>query len=318
VLLIKVTHAGYSDYCWLDITEVNVAYWQGQTETATFERQLYLGGEIETIWPMDMAELNAGSWAAWADGATAFAYDDTELKQVGAASIRMETTGGFDTYLRYPGDHLAQWDLSSAEELRLHLYAQNPHGFQGENPRIRLVGADGSITYTPAADLLNGAIGQWIECHVPLAGSAEWLRTDAGSVSLADIHAVELHADTWDFGFTLWVDGAIFWPHPLTSLPGDEPALPARLTLAGAVPNPFNPTTALAFALPQAGRVRLRVYDVRGELVATLLDASLPAGWHSAKWDGRDCQGRSAASGIYFARLEQAEEVVTRKLSLVK
>ncbi len=318
VFLIKVEHEGYADYCWLDITEVNVAYWQGQTATATFDRQLRLGGGIEMVPPYDLAELNAASWEAWAEGATAAAFDDTGNLQVGAGSVRMETTGGFDTYLRYPGDHLASWDLTGAQELRIRFYAQNEHGFQGDNPLIRLAGADGRIDFVPTADLLNGAIGQWVECVVPLAGGGNWVRTDFGTVSLGDIRALEVHADTWDYGFSLWVDGVTFWPHPLTGVPGDGTAPPARLTLSPAAPNPFNPSTTLAFATPREGPATLRLYDVRGLLVRTLHDGVLPAGWHLLRWDGLDDAGRQAASGVYFARLEREGEVISRKLSLVK
>lgn len=83
--------------------------------------------------------------------------------------------------------------------------------------------------------------------------------------------------------------------------------LPARLALHGPWPNPFNPTTTIAFDVSEAGRATLRVHAADGRCVRTLL-AGVPvgAGTHTVTWDGRDDAGRAAASGVYFVRLETA------------
>ncbi len=62
----------------------------------------------------------------------------------------------------------------------------------------------------------------------------------------------------------------------------------------------------------------MSVYDVRGALVRTLLDADLPRGGYQATWDGRDASGRGMASGSYFARLEAGGKVETVRMSLVR
>jgi hypothetical protein len=95
------------------------------------------------------------------------------------------------------------------------------------------------------------------------------------------------------------------------------PAATSALQLA-ATPNPFNPATALRYALPTAGSARLAVYDVAGRRVRTLLEGSLPAGAGEATWDGRDDSGRGLAPGTYFARLELAGTGRTVRLSLVR
>jgi choice-of-anchor B domain-containing protein len=87
-----------------------------------------------------------------------------------------------------------------------------------------------------------------------------------------------------------------------------------RLELAQSKPNPFAKTTEIRFALPQEQHAQLSVYDVRGARVATLVDAMLPAGHHSATWDGRTFTGERAASGVYFCKLQTKEEIRTRKL----
>jgi hypothetical protein len=83
-------------------------------------------------------------------------------------------------------------------------------------------------------------------------------------------------------------------------------------------PNPFNPQTVIRFDLPQAGRVKLDVYDVRGALVRTLVDAELPAGSRQVTWDGRDDGGRNVASGSYVARFAAGGLVASERMTLVR
>ncbi len=83
-------------------------------------------------------------------------------------------------------------------------------------------------------------------------------------------------------------------------------------------PNPFNPTTMIAFSIRQRGQVTLKVYDVSGALVRTLVDENRPAGSHEVPWDGRDTRGQGVASGVYFYRLEAPGFTKTRKMVLLK
>ncbi len=98
----------------------------------------------------------------------------------------------------------------------------------------------------------------------------------------------------------------------------EDSAVPARLTAAPVRPNPFNPSTAIAFSLPSAQRVRVTVHDLEGKLVATLLDEPRAAGPHNVVWDGRDGAGRTSASGTYVFRIEAGGETATRRAMLVK
>ncbi|MGB2957693.1 MAG: T9SS type A sorting domain-containing protein, partial [Bacteroidota bacterium] len=78
-------------------------------------------------------------------------------------------------------------------------------------------------------------------------------------------------------------------------------------------PNPFNPATTITYAVPRQGKVQLRVYDVLGRIVATLVDEVQPRGRYRVAFDGTDF-----ASGVYFSRLEFSSRVLTRKMILVK
>jgi subtilisin family serine protease len=88
----------------------------------------------------------------------------------------------------------------------------------------------------------------------------------------------------------------------------------ARPRLLGASPNPFTPATEVRFSIPARGDVALRVYDVAGRLVRTLVDEPLDAGAHAIRWDGRTDPGKQAAAGVYFLRLETAEGTANRKV----
>jgi aminopeptidase N len=95
------------------------------------------------------------------------------------------------------------------------------------------------------------------------------------------------------------------------------PDAPAALQLT-AYPNPFNPSTTLRFTLPVAGPASLSLFDVQGRLVRTLVDGSLDAGSHEARWDGRDRRGRTVASGTYYARVAAGSATSVRAVVLTK
>ena len=115
-------------------------------------------------------------------------------------------------------------------------------------------------------------------------------------------------------GFNLnWIEIA----SEATPAGGDPQA--ARPVLHPCSPNPFNPSTTLRYELPRDARVRLAVYDVSGKLIRTLVAAEeVRAGAHQVVWDGRDESGRSAATGVYFARLRAGEDLQTQRMTLVK
>ncbi len=85
-----------------------------------------------------------------------------------------------------------------------------------------------------------------------------------------------------------------------------------------AAPNPFNPETTLSFGLKRAGEVKIQVFDVRGRHVTTLFQGFLEAGRHVERWRGRDEQGKTVASGVYFCVLEGGDLRLSQKLLLLK
>ena len=94
---------------------------------------------------------------------------------------------------------------------------------------------------------------------------------------------------------------------------GRQAVAAVEFELGQNAPNPFNPATEISFSLPRAVPVSLRVYDVRGQLVATLASGVKEAGRHTVRWDARE-----HPSGIYFYRLETPDFAETRKMIMLK
>ena len=82
-------------------------------------------------------------------------------------------------------------------------------------------------------------------------------------------------------------------------------------------PNPFNPSTIIPYQLPAPARVRLEVFNILGQRVATLVDGERPAGFHTAIWDATDASGRGVGSGVYLYRLLGGGERLTRSMVLL-
>jgi beta-glucanase (GH16 family) len=102
----------------------------------------------------------------------------------------------------------------------------------------------------------------------------------------------------------------------LSDVPG---AAAAGTVLHPCYPNPFNPSTTIAFELAEPATVTLGIYDVAGRLVRTLA-AGEPtgAGRHEATWNGRDAAGQAAPAGVYFYRLDAGGQSLTRRMTLLK
>lgn len=114
---------------------------------------------------------------------------------------------------------------------------------------------------------------------------------------------------------TLWTNTARHGPSHYVAAPtvtftaastaGASSTAALAFDLGAAVPNPAAVRTQIPFTLARAGRVRLRIYGLRGERVRTLVDGERLAGPNTVSWDGRDDHGRAVDAGVYFCRLEE-------------
>jgi len=98
----------------------------------------------------------------------------------------------------------------------------------------------------------------------------------------------------------------------------DGSTVPGEFRLYQNYPNPFNPSTDSRYRIPSTARVTVRIFNVRGQTVRTLLNEKQLAGWYTLRWDGRDDHGTSVASGTYFCQVGTGPHLATRKMALIR
>ena len=110
-------------------------------------------------------------------------------------------------------------------------------------------------------------------------------------------------------------DGRGYFALPLAALTGR--ALPARFALGPNYPNPFNPSTIIPYQLAASSEVRLEVFNLLGQHLATLVDGERSAGFHTATWHATDGAGRAVGAGVYIYRMTVGVERQTGRMVLI-
>jgi len=143
----------------------------------------------------------------------------------------------------------------------------------------------------------------------PPAGAVtglEWFQRNVGEVADRDVSA-----ETGGLGvYYVLVE---YWVPPI-GVP--DRSLVAKLHQN--FPNPFNPSTSIAFDLQGAAQVRLEVFDLHGRKVRTLFAGHGDAGHHVLRWNGLNDSGQEVAAGSYVCRMRSAGQVATRKMTMIK
>lgn len=287
---------------------------------------LRTAGPIELPDPDELTERSALCWSAHAEGdapgggqATATLADDTTRKRTGNSSLRFDTNGGFDSWLWFPSTRDASWSFSQVERLRIWVWAENLNvGFQNWSPWIRIGSDAGYLEYRSDHDILNEAIGNWLLLDVPIAGDSTWRLLPEGSPSLSDIDYLEIHADTWEYGFSLWFDELqIIKGTAPTDVPDAAYNSSSRPRLIQALPNPSDQAVELLLDLPAPDYVSAQVFNASGRFVRGLLNQNLQSGRHPVQWNGRDESGRLVPSGTYFLRVATSDGVMRTKVTRV-
>jgi subtilisin-like proprotein convertase family protein len=175
----------------------------------------------------DFTEGNASSWSTFAsDNAATSLANDTNHVKAGSFSLRFDTASGFDTGVKFPGSGAAHWNLTTNTHLSFWHFGTdtNQPTWQGAQPVVVLNCAGGNLRYEPTRQFtLDNA---WSYVRVPLAGDDVWHVTTNGTPSLADALSLEIHQDTWGYGFTIWYDAVQFITTTNSLPPAGPPAPP--------------------------------------------------------------------------------------------
>ena len=260
---------------------------------------------------------------------------------------------GYPSGLSMQGDLLCNIDHTTKYIYKYSLGAVVPPNVTIDltpiNPPIQIPAGGGSFNFD--VDVINGettpqTFDAWIMVQLPnmtwfgpvlgpisltLSGSVTLTRTRTQSVpASAPAGSYTYEGRVGDYPGTIW-DSDSF---PFTKLASGDASAPvfewtnsgqsfevapisvtpsAQVALRGAIPNPFNPTTAISYALPQAGHVTLMVYDLSGCEVATVVNGWRDAGSHQVTFDGS-----ALASGVYVYRLTANGQTASAKMILMK
>jgi len=117
--------------------------------------------------------------------------------------------------------------------------------------------------------------------------------------------------DSANYSFTIDVSGVC---GPTST----DAVTPLVTKLENNYPNPFNPETNIAFSLSERGQINIDIYNIKGQLVKSLVNGIMPAGRHIALWNGKDDNNKSVSSGVYFYRMQSSEYSSTKKMLLMK
>jgi hypothetical protein len=172
----------------------------------------------------------------------------------------------------------------------------------------------GLDTLVLAGTDVNGRVRMYAPNPYEGGSSVSHWDTSANPSLLMEPAITDILSDEVDLTLAHFEDIGWFFGDPtgVAVVPGNRNALyPNR-------PNPFNPQTTISFTLAHDAPARLRIYDVAGRLVRSLVQASLPAGPHERTWDGKDDAGRRVASGVYVMRLQTDGFEQSRRMLLLK
>jgi C1A family cysteine protease len=135
--------------------------------------------------------------------------------------------------------------------------------------------------------------------------------------SWTDLYNFDFNDYSWDHTANFCMKALTVTGLP-TEINSGENTVPEGFALAQNFPNPFNSSTTIRFALQQPSRVTLKIYNLLGEEINTLVESDETTGWKSVDWNGTDRFGRAVNSGVYVYRLEIEGKVLSRKLMVLR
>ena len=196
--------------------------------------------------------------------ATTVRYDSLD-KVMGAASVFCGTGNGWDIGLEYhaAGDTVASWNLTDLDTMIFWVKTNNQNQYQFQYHSLEIGNyCGGYFKFSGSATYLNNTQGVWTKFTVPLGGggSPYYVRTQMGDVSLDNINYFALHADTWDVGWELWLDGFHFGLFGTGEK--DSPQNTFRVMV---LPNPVRTNATLSWEAGQQGIINIGIHDIEGQ-----------------------------------------------------
>jgi hypothetical protein len=221
--------------------------------------------------------------------------------------------------------------LPAGAKLEFWMWFDSEFRYDGGNVKVSTDGGSTWAVINPIPGQKYDTIAATTNAGIPSQRCYSGSTRKAWAKSVFDLSAyagqtatLRLHfgSDGSVHGYAGWyVDDIKVYTVDLTGVagaPAGTAGLPQAYGLGQAYPNPMRGSVSIAYQLPSGNRVELAVYNIAGQKVRTLASGSKPAGYHTARWDGRDGTGRPVAAGVYLYRLQAGDYSRTGKLSLVR
>jgi hypothetical protein len=182
-------------------------------------------------------------------------------------------------------------------------------------------------SYFPTIVIEQNTFNKWglekpriIYQHLGLGFYSHSLTQDIG------LDSIGFHFDFGDTWFVLKgciIDGVLYGDTTVVSVENETSNFPTEFSLSQNYPNPFNPSTKIKFSVPYVGSrdrvsVQLKIYDVLGNDIATLVNEEKPAGSYQVEFNSRGLINQTLPSGIYFYQLRAGEFIQIKKMILIK
>ena len=176
---------------------------------------------------------------------------------------------------------------------------------------INVEGFDITLTFDTNERLLHGDVGAILDPNISTDNY------ETVQIVIADHHGNEKVYDLealQELG--LYQQMAVV--NNITTSTDDDMLSPQTFALHQNYPNPFNPETSISYDLASEGLVSIKIHDLRGTLVKTLVNDVQPSGYKTIKWDGTDDYGQKVSAGLYLYRIEAEGFTDTKKMALLK
>lgn len=282
-----------------------------------------IGGRLGTITTIDIAPSNTDVIYVGCDGSEVWVTDDygatwaqisDELPYRWVTRIAVDPYDPATAYVTFSG---LKWNSPEP-----HVFRTNDMGQTWTDISAGL--PDGPMNVVRCDPFIPGYIyvGSDVGCFYSTNAGANWEPLGTG-MPIVSVYDIKIHQDerflvAGTHARSMYkIDISEFEPNAV------EETTPETDVITGAVlaqnyPNPFNPSTTIRYQLAESGDVSLKVYNVSGQLVRTLVDGHKAAGDFEAVWDGRDDAGRMVSSGKYMYQLVKGDQVETRYCTLLK
>ncbi len=312
---------------------VSAVHYTGESLPAVIEVTVALQlGELVFADDFESYPDFAHEFAPWSlidrDGATTASFGGTSFPGMGEAMAYIifnptATTPPMDGLTAQNGDKMAA--CFSANGRANDDFLISPRVHLGTNSRVRFFAR--SYTHQYGAELFRVGVSwapnvtpafQWLDANLveAPAGWTEYIY-DINAYNGRDIRiAINCQSDD---AFIFFVDDFSIHSDDGYIVSGDDPSIPALTTkLDSNYPNPFNPSTTIRYSLKEAGPVSIDIYNVKGQLVRTLVNEVQEAGNHTVVWNGIDKNNKAVGSGVYFYKMNAGKYSSTKKMIMMK